>query len=85
MGGVFAPSLFFGATLGAAYDGVLHSSLGLDFGSSSSYAVRCVRDRTQRIAHIHTPTQRLHASTRWRELCAHCRRSNWERLSEMLM
>ena len=38
MGGVFAPSLFFGATLGAAYDNLLHDVLGLDIGSTSSYA-----------------------------------------------
>ena len=38
MGGVFAPSLFFGATIGAAYDNFLHVGMGLDVGSTSSYA-----------------------------------------------
>lgn len=38
MGGVFAPSLFFGATLGAAYENALHLGLGLDVASSSPFA-----------------------------------------------
>jgi len=39
MGGVFAPSLFFGATLGAAYNNILHLALpSLDIGSTSAYA-----------------------------------------------
>ena len=38
MGGVFAPSLFFGATLGAAYEDLLRLGLGLDVASASSYA-----------------------------------------------
>ncbi|EKX54454.1 hypothetical protein GUITHDRAFT_160672 [Guillardia theta CCMP2712] len=39
MGGIFAPSLFFGATLGAAYDNVMRGDLGLDIASTTSYAM----------------------------------------------
>mmetsp|Transcript_3654 Transcript_3654/g.9049 ORF Transcript_3654/g.9049 Transcript_3654/m.9049 type:complete len:633 (-) Transcript_3654:623-2521(-) len=39
MGGIFAPSLFFGATLGAAYDNVMRGGLGLDIASTTSYAM----------------------------------------------
>ena len=36
---MFAPSLFFGATLGAAYNNILHLALpSLDIGSTSAYA-----------------------------------------------
>mmetsp|Transcript_5445 Transcript_5445/g.8656 ORF Transcript_5445/g.8656 Transcript_5445/m.8656 type:complete len:225 (-) Transcript_5445:64-738(-) len=39
MGGAFAPSLFFGATLGAAYDNLLRDGLGLTIASTSDYAM----------------------------------------------